>query len=107
MTTRPLSTPARLVTAFALFAALLPAAHAGSAASTVVRFADLDLAQPAGVAALHDRLTAAAARVCGDVPADLARAAIVRSCRAHALADALAAVARPAPTAQVAQITVR
>jgi UrcA family protein len=107
MNTRTMSTPARLVTTFALLAALLPPAHAGSGTSTVVRIGDLDLARPAGVAALHDRLTAAAARVCGDVPADLARAAMVRSCRAHALADALAAVARPTPAAQVAQITVR
>lgn len=65
-----------------------------------VRYDDLNLDNPAGVAVLLRRIRAAAGRVCGPEPdrADLARPAIYRDCVSHAQDGAIAALNRPLVT---------
>lgn len=80
------------------------AREAAAQATQRVSFADLNLATPAGVAALDRRIEQAIRRACGDAfPRDLAAQAEMRGCRASMRAgiadrrDAAVAVAgRPA-----------
>jgi UrcA family protein len=105
-----------LLAAFALlspFVATSQARAAGpapaftEAASVVVGFAGLDLAQPAAVEALYRRLKQAAAEVCGDAthPGTRIVSASWRACTAKAVADAVAALDRPLLTAYHLQQT--
>jgi UrcA family protein len=84
-------------------AVALPAAADGRLVqeSTEVRYADLDLGKEAGVANLYARLKNAAEQVCdlGLPSSALFLASPSRACVADALAQAVAAVDRPALTA--------
>ena len=82
----------------------VPEATAGAAAALparVVRFDDLNLGQPRGVAILYGRIQAAAGQVCGD--AQRVGSRIVSTawqvCVAKAVDRAVARVDRPALTA--------
>jgi UrcA family protein len=87
--------------------ALMAVAMAGGAAENrgsggavrvenrLVRFGDLDLDKPAGLATLHARLRQAAIQVCGDTGSRLSQWVEHRNCRNQALADAIARL--PAP----------
>jgi UrcA family protein len=80
----------------------VPEATAGAALpARVVRFDDLNLGQPRGVAMLYGRIQAAAAQVCGD--AQRVGSRIVSTawqvCVAKAVDRAVAQVDRPALTA--------
>lgn len=71
-------------------------AHAAepSAPTASVRYADLDLATPDGVARLDRRIRIAAKSVCGEAdPRDLARMAPVQQCRAKAIVSAAPQIA--------------
>ncbi|KPF69805.1 hypothetical protein IP88_11515 [alpha proteobacterium AAP81b] len=67
--------------------------------SEVVRTADLNLAAPAGRATFDARVRAAATRVCGSQPSDLASRAVHNDCVKSAIAGATAAVATQVSTA--------
>ena len=71
------------------------------AESTEVRYGDLDLDNPAGVAQLYVRLQVAAEKVCDSRfhPGTLVVSASWRTCVADALTQAVAAVDRPSVTA--------
>jgi UrcA family protein len=82
------------VIAFAATAAIAPTAQAGDAArsgpsydSVVVKYSDLDLGGVAGNKVLYARLSAAAARACGNEPdsRDLRRRMQYRACYDSAL----------------------
>jgi UrcA family protein len=81
-------------------AAMCAIANAGTPATfaqCTVRFADLDLTRPAGVAVLHQRIRAAAQEVCPPLSGyDLAMRAASRTCVADAIARALKDVDAPA-----------
>jgi UrcA family protein len=66
-----------------------------------VRFGDLNLEQPRGVAKLYGRLRLAAAQVCGDPqqPGEALMSAEWRACVAQAVERAVVTVDRPAVTA--------
>jgi len=66
-----------------------------------VRFGDLNLEQPRGVAALYGRLRLAAAQACGEPqsPGEAFMSADWRACVAQAVERAVATVDRPALTA--------
>jgi UrcA family protein len=62
----------------------------------LVHFADLDLARPAGIAALYSRLEGAAKRVCAPLEGkDLGSAAAFQRCVTGAVTRAVAEVDRP------------
>jgi UrcA family protein len=98
-----------LAAAFAATAALGASPAAAQPASAdrtiVVRTADLDLATPAGVAALDTRIRVAVRTVCGTASdVDLHGRNVVLQCRADTLAvaraqreDAIALASRAAP----------
>jgi UrcA family protein len=67
----------------------------------VVRFGDLNLEQPAGVAALYRRLKLAAKQVCGESepPGSAITSAAWRACEAQAVDRAVVTVDRPSLTA--------
>lgn len=68
----------------------------GEPAQAVVRYADLNLANPDGVQRLYQRIVASAHAVCGNVdPRDLAVWSRVRTCTDHSVARAIAAVGHP------------
>jgi UrcA family protein len=71
--------------AFAVSMLVSSVAHAQPATDQVtinVRYDDLDLSKSAGVAALHQRIHAAARNICGDRPSipDLAWLSLYREC---------------------------
>ncbi|MFO1402531.1 MAG: UrcA family protein [Steroidobacteraceae bacterium] len=78
-------------------------AHAAPtpAAALEVRYAELDLGHPAGIAALYGRIGAAARLVCGDAQPAGSRftSPAWEACVAAATEDAVLAVDRPALTA--------
>ena len=89
------------ISALLLFGLLAAAPASASpdpgARRVTVRFDDLDVHAPAGVAALDGRLRAAANVVCGPAPlspAELTRAQAFRHCRRTAIAEARAQVAQ-------------
>jgi UrcA family protein len=92
---------ARKASALAALALITIAASAGSAAaaqeredqSVVVRFGDLDLARPSGLARLDTRLRYAATAVCNSRSRDLNALREDSECRARALAGARTEVA--------------
>jgi UrcA family protein len=91
--------PNRLLSAFVAAAAISLAASAPAAApagdtmSVTVRYDDLNIATPAGLARLRSRITRAANGVCGIAQAqDLRAIAYSRKCRRDALAAANAKV---------------
>lgn len=62
----------------------------------LVHFADLDLAKPAGIAALYGRLQGAAKRVCAPLEGkDLRSAKAYQQCVTDAVTQAVAEVAQP------------
>jgi UrcA family protein len=67
----------------------------------VVRFGDLNLEQPAGVAVLYRRLKLAAKQVCGESepPGSAITSAAWRACEAQAVDRAVVTVDRPSLTA--------
>lgn len=76
--------------------AATPALATPETQSKIVRFADLDLATPAGERALRGRIWRATALVCGDADLrDLRATSAVNACRTIAMANA-------APQVQVA-----
>jgi len=81
-------------------AAMCAIANAGTPAESAqrtVRFADLDLTHPAGVAVLHQRIRAAAQEVCQPLSEhDLVMLAASRSCVTDAIARAVKDVNAPA-----------
>jgi UrcA family protein len=76
------------------------AADLSSAPSArVVKYADLDLAREAGIAALYGRLRSAAREVCQPLdPHDLASLDAARRCERQAIERAVADVGAPALT---------
>lgn len=94
---------AHYVTAFAVAALSIGAAHAGDVATatvppqTVVKYADLDLSKDADVRALYARLQRASARVCGEYK-DLRNLSLKRrydACYQESLARAVDNVGHP------------
>jgi UrcA family protein len=85
------------------FAATLPAGE--DVRRVTVRFDDLNLEQPRGVAALYRRLRLAAEQVCGEPqrPGEAILSADWRACVAQAVERAVGAVDRPALTAYYRQ----
>jgi len=83
-----------------ILAAMCAIANAGTPAESAqrtVRFADLDLTHPAGVAVLHQRIRAAAQEVCQPLSEhDLVMLAASRSCVTDAIARAVKDVNAPA-----------
>lgn len=64
------------------FAVVPSTAEAAERPSTTVRYADLDLASPFGVATFHGRVKAAADRACGRAPLrPFSEASAVAACR--------------------------
>jgi UrcA family protein len=63
--------------------------------SVSVRYADLDLADAAGAAALYHRLQGAARVVCGYEQGNLAAFAHVNRCNRSAISDAVSSVKAP------------
>jgi len=62
--------------------------------SVAVPYADLNLANEQGIAALNARIKSAVEKVCGSPdPRELSRTAAARECRDAAIADAMAQVA--------------
>jgi len=82
---------------------------AGVTTTATVRFADLDLGQPAGVAVLRYRVEVAAVRVCGGQPdwRSIVQVQAFNECRKPALAQAMnqvdLAVAGRQPVLQAAR----
>jgi UrcA family protein len=87
------------------FASTAPAAE--DVRRVTVRFGDLNLEQPRGVAALYGRLRLAAAQACGEPerPGEAFMSADWRACVAQAVERAVVAVDRPAVTAYHRQHT--
>jgi UrcA family protein len=92
---------ARKASAFAILALAAVAGSAGSAAAAqerevetiVVRFADLDLTRPSGMARLDTRLRHAARTVCDSRARDVKSLRQDAECRDRAFADARTEVA--------------
>jgi len=111
MKTQSIATPWSRVAALglALFVAgaVLPAAHAGTNANgereAVVKYGDLNLANPEGVSVLYKRLHTAAVRVCEDDSPYPEKKAQVKTCIADAMERAIARVNSPALTAYAAR----
>jgi len=81
------------VAAATLIGAFATGARAADAPQVHVSYADLNLSTTAGAARLTSRISAAAEQVCGFAPdRDLARKAQFDSCKARAIADAVAVV---------------
>jgi UrcA family protein len=104
------------VLAGCLLAGTLSVAQAGSPEATadaavpklVVNYGDLNLSTTDGNAALYQRITAAARRVCPlEDSRNLARAAYTNSCRAEAVARAVRDVNSPRLAALLAKRTNR
>jgi UrcA family protein len=76
------------VAALCFTSAAVYAGEAGNETPTrTVRYADLNIGTPAGVAALHNRIRNAAEQVCGDTSSrQLAEAAAAKACVARAVA---------------------
>ena len=91
--------PLRIAAAVALFAALTGGAQAGDIPQVRVKYGDLNVNDAAGAAVLYRRIRTAATQVC-DLPGtrDLARLQQVDACVARAVAEAVAAVDKPALT---------
>jgi UrcA family protein len=95
--------------AFALCVAgtLLPTANAATNANgereVVVKYGDLNLANPEGVSALYKRLHSAAVRVCETDSPYLQKKAEERACIADSMERAIARVNSPALTAFAAK----
>jgi len=89
-----------LITALAGCAALVAGAGLASAATpdpdvltTKVRYSDLDLSTDSGMRTLHQRLAAAAARVCpAPSSRDLAAYSAAQACRAQAVKRAASTI---------------
>ena len=74
-----------LSTSFIVADAAVARPSSGDQRSTLVRYGDLDLADPAGVATLDRRLEAAVSRICSPADSgDLISQREVRRCRAEA-----------------------
>jgi UrcA family protein len=102
MNTLITSKPVRglLVTAIlgAISAGFATVAAAGSlpeARSETVQYADLNLSNPQGAAALYRRIVAAARNVCDRGGFDLASQQAIRACIDEAVADAVTKVGHP------------
>jgi UrcA family protein len=87
------------VIAAALLAAFATGVQAEDVAQVHVKYADLNVNNPAGAAVLYQRIRAAAEKVCA-MPGsrELDRAAQAKACMTKATADAVAAVNAPALT---------
>jgi UrcA family protein len=87
-----------------LFSAVLVAGFAtvGTAADLPqvhVNYADLNVDSAAGAAVLYQRIRRAADQVCPSVDVrDLGNYAVAKACKAHAIAEAVAAVQNPSLT---------
>lgn len=81
--------------------AAAPSQAPGDAPQITVRFYDLNLEQPAGVAALYWRIKFAAREVCGDPkpPGSAVISAAWRDCVSQSIDRAVAALDRPTVTA--------
>jgi UrcA family protein len=102
----------RSIAAFALTAALTgvslpaqaeqPKAPTDSNININVKFRDLDLSKPEGVAALYDRIERSARLVCKDTssPWDAERVETFQRCYQAAIQDAVSAVNHPQLTAR-------
>jgi UrcA family protein len=99
---------AALVLAAALTTVLLVSlpAHADESATSAesnikVKFRDLDLSKPEGVATLYQRIERSARLVCTDSssPWDAGRVATMQRCYEAAIQDAVSAINRPQLTA--------
>jgi UrcA family protein len=91
--------PIRIATAALLFAALAAGAQAADVPQVHVKYADLNLNTAAGANVLYRRIRGAADQVCGvSSTRELARLEQAKTCAAHAVADAVAAVNVPALT---------
>jgi len=90
-----------LASAAALAAAPAFAQTDAAAPSMVVRYADLDLSDPAGAHAMLRRIDVAAAEVCGGQPdiRDLGRLTAFQRCRAVAAHRAVSRLDAPLVTA--------
>jgi UrcA family protein len=88
--------------------AVLSTAHAGTTTNAngerelVVKYGDLNLANPEGVSVLYKRLRVAAVRVCENDSPYLEKRAEVKRCIADAMERAVARVNSPALTAYAA-----
>ena len=87
----------------ALAAASIAAPAAAQEASVHVPYGDLDLADPAGVAALEDRIAVAVEAVCSKVEPRRIRTQVAwEECKARSLADAMEQLSTKLPAVSVA-----
>ena len=94
-----------IVTVLAALAASIAAPAAAEGASVTVTYGDLDLADPAGVAALETRIAAAVKEVCNKVEPRLLRGQVAwEECKALSLADAMEQLAAVVPSKSVALV---
>ena len=93
-----------IVTVLAALTASIAAAPAAATGVTVtVSYADLDLADPAGMAALEERIAAAVDTVCSKVEPRRLRGLIAwEQCKAASLADAMEQLAEVVPARNMA-----
>jgi UrcA family protein len=92
--------PVLTATLITVLASAAPCAYADSVKDEhhrmLIHFADLDLAKPAGIAALYGRLRGAAKVVCASLEGkDLESAAAFRQCVTDAVTQAVAEVDQP------------
>ena len=92
--------PVLTATLITVLASAAPAAYAANVndghVRMLVHFADLDLARPAGIAALYGRLQGAAKRVCAPLEGkDLASVAAFKQCVTDAVTRAVAQIDQP------------
>jgi UrcA family protein len=108
-----MKTFATLAAAVALTLSVLPSAQAANpndVSTTLVRFGDLDLNKPAGVATLYDRIQNAAQGVCGRLqptfvepfPVRIAMETDYKSCMEQAIHGAVVQINRPSLTGLLA-----
>jgi UrcA family protein len=91
-----------IFTVLAALTAAVAAPAAAEAPSVTVRFGDLDLATPAGKAALDERIEAAVNKVCSPLKRrELWGTWAAEECRALTLADAMEQLAALTPPANV------
>jgi len=93
---------AAVVIAAAITLPALAAEKTADSQQTAVSYADLNLATPAGHAALVARIKQAATKICGDRSdslRDMAADSLFRACRDKVVADTLAKIPAPAVVA--------
>ena len=95
--------------AFAAVAGTAASAEAEDAPTAIVTYADLNLSSTAGVAALNQRISVAAGRICGEADVrDLQRQAAAEACRTTAVRSAAPQIAKLiSPMQEVALNTAR